>query len=101
MTRKPYKDELEDLETKYTKALEIIKRLESRVSTLERENAYLRHQLEVLRKDAEEYKTKYEKLRGIIVRAFEISSGQAKPMSYKEMRRILYNEIGPKLDENI
>ena len=94
MAGKSYKNELEELEMKYVRALEIIKRLESRVSSLERENAQLRHQLEALRKDADEYKTKYERLKGIVVRALEIADRQVKRVSFKEMKMILNNEFG-------
>ena len=94
MAGKSYKNELEELEMKYVRALEIIKRLESRVSSLERENARLRHQLEALRKDVDEYKTKYERLKGIVVRALEIADRQMKQVSFKEMKMILNNEFG-------
>lgn len=94
MAGKSYKNELEELEMKYIRALEMIKRLESRVSSLERENARLRHQLEVLRKDADECKTKYERLKGIVIRALEIADGQVKRMTFKEMKMILNNEFG-------
>ena len=95
MTKQAYRNRknLEELEIEYSRALETIARLESRISSLERENARLKQQVEMLRKDAAEFRKKYEKLKSIMARALDISAGSVRRLRYEDLVRILRDEF--------